>query len=202
MEYSVVEKNVLDIMGRTNFKNMSRGEVVSYASKLGDLRPEVAKEILAQYPQFVDLMKTILSDYKLEIDNIISSDDKSIDNYYEFVSRDQEESSKSRTEFFSLLSKIQSDFSKCLENPKLTNDQILEILQREMELAEMANKKDKEIRNHEEKIEEKVNSKDSEKRKFNWKLASAASLALIAAIGIGTTILGGDFNLNLPNNKA
>ena len=47
MEYTPMEKDVLDMMQRTDFKNISKGDVISFASKIGELRPEVAKEVLA-----------------------------------------------------------------------------------------------------------------------------------------------------------
>lgn len=47
-------------------------------SKIGELRPEVAKEVLVQFPEFVGLMKSALTEYKGMFDSIISSDDVSI----------------------------------------------------------------------------------------------------------------------------
>lgn len=52
MEYTSNEKQILSIMERTDFKNLSKRDVISFVSKLGELRPEVAKEVLAQYPEF------------------------------------------------------------------------------------------------------------------------------------------------------
>ena len=46
MEYTIEEKGILDLMGRTDFRNLSKGDVISYASKLAELRPEVAKNSL------------------------------------------------------------------------------------------------------------------------------------------------------------
>ena len=177
MEYTIEEKGILDLMGRTDFRNLSKGDVISYASKLAELRPEVARDVLAQYPQFVDLMKTALSEYRQEIDKIIENDDASIEHYYTYTEKDQAESSKSRTEYYDFLKQVQADYSKCLDNPNLTPEQMMEMLKEETKLAEMAAAKDKEIREHDEKIEEKVNAKDSEKRAFNWKLAGGASLS-------------------------
>lgn len=201
MEYTVEEKGILDLMERTDFRNLSKGNVISYASKLAELRPEVARDVLAQYPQFVDLMKTALSKYRQEIDKIIESDDASIEHYYTYAEKDQAESSKSRTEYYDFLKQVQADYSKCLDNPNLTPEQMMEMLKEETKLAEMAAAKDKEIREHDEKIEEKVNAKDSEKRAFNWKLAGGASLALAVTVGIAASALGGDFNFKLPTKK-
>ena len=84
MEYTPIEKDVLAMMQRTDFKNMniSKGDVISFASKIGKLRHEVAKEVLAQFPEFVGLMKSSLTEYKGMLDTIVSSDDASIKEYY------------------------------------------------------------------------------------------------------------------------
>jgi hypothetical protein len=201
MEYTVEEKGILDSMGRTDFRNLSKGDVISYASKLAELRPEVARDVLTQYPQFVDLMKTALLEYRQEINKIIDSDDASIEHYYSYAEKDQAESSNSRTEYYDFLKHVQADYSKCLDNPNLTPEQMMEILKEETKLAEMAAAKDKEIREHDEKIEEKINAKDSEKRAFNWKLAGGASLALAVTVGIAASVLGGDINFKLPIKK-
>lgn len=50
MEYTPTEKEVLFLMKRTNFKNISKGDVISFTSKIGELRTEVAKEVIAQFP--------------------------------------------------------------------------------------------------------------------------------------------------------
>ena len=62
MEYTPMEKEVLSIMKRTDFKNLSKMDVISFASKLGELRPEVAKEVLAQYPEFIRMMQSTLTE--------------------------------------------------------------------------------------------------------------------------------------------
>ena len=49
MEYTSNEKQILSLMERTDFKNISKSDVISFASKLGELRPEVAKEVLVKY---------------------------------------------------------------------------------------------------------------------------------------------------------
>ena len=39
MEYTPMQKDVLAMMQRTDFKNISKGDVISFASKIGELRP-------------------------------------------------------------------------------------------------------------------------------------------------------------------
>ena len=43
MEYTDDEHKILSIMKRTDFKNISKSDVISFASKIEELRPEVAK---------------------------------------------------------------------------------------------------------------------------------------------------------------
>lgn len=82
MEYTPIEKQALDMMKRTDFKNLSKTDVLSIASKLSELRPDVAKEVIAQFPEFVKLIQSSMSEYKDILGNIISSDDESIKQVY------------------------------------------------------------------------------------------------------------------------
>lgn len=201
MEYTPMEKDVLSLMQRTDFKNLSKNDIISFASKLGELRPEVAKELLAHYPEFVDLMKSTLTEYKSMLDAIIESDDESLKGYYSIAEKEMDSAADSRKQFYDLVRQVQADCSKCLENPNLPPETIMEILNRETELAKMAAEKDKEIRDQEKEIEDKVNKKDTEKREFNWKLVGSISFAIVAVAGISAGVLGGKFDIKLPKKS-
>lgn len=198
MEYTPVEQDVLDLMKRTDFKNISKGEIISFASKLGELRPEVAKEVLIQFPEFVGLMKTALTEYKGMLDEIISSDDNSINAYYGIANKEMDSAGDSRKQFYEFVKQVQADCSKLLDNPNLSPEMIMEILNREDELVKLANEKDTEIREQEKEIEDKANKKDTEKREFNWKLVGGISFAVAAVAGISAGVLGGKFDFKLP----
>ena len=75
MQYTDIEKQTLDMLQRTDFKNISKNEVVSIFSQLSQPRPEVATEVLAQFPEFVKLVQSSMSEYKEILSNIIASDD-------------------------------------------------------------------------------------------------------------------------------
>lgn len=201
MEYTQRERDVLAMMKRTDFKNLSKGDVISFASKIGELRPEVAKEVLAQFPEFVGLMKSALTEYKGMLDTIISSDDESIKEYYGIANKEMDSAAESRKQFYDFVKQVQGDCSKILDNPNLPPEIMIEILNREVELAKMANEKDTEIRGQEKEIEDKVNKKDSEKREFNWKLVGGISIALIMVAGVSAGVLGGKFDLKLPKKS-
>lgn len=73
MEYTAFEQNLLSALQRTNFKNLPKADFISFSSQLGQVRPEVAKEILAQFPQLVNLLISTTREYMEVIDKIIHS---------------------------------------------------------------------------------------------------------------------------------
>lgn len=83
MEYNDIEKQTLDMLQRTDFKNLSKNEIVGFVSKLSEMRPEVAKDIIAQFPELTSFMKSTLVEYKEMLEGVIKSDDTSIENYYD-----------------------------------------------------------------------------------------------------------------------
>lgn len=201
MEYTPMEKDILAMMQRTDFKNISKGDVISFASKLAELRPEVAKEVLAQFPEFVGLMKSTLTEYRGMLDTIVSSDDASIKEYYGVVNKEMDQAADSRKQFYDFVKQVQADYGELLDNPNLLPEMMIEILNREAELVKMANEKDTEIRQQEKEIEYKANKKDSEKRDFNWKLVGSISFALMTVVGISAGVLGGKLDLKLTKKN-
>lgn len=51
-----------------------------------------------------------------------------------------------RKQFYDFVKQVQADCSKLLDNPNLSPEMMMEILNREAELVKMANEKDTEIR--------------------------------------------------------
>lgn len=198
MEYTSNEKQILSLMERTDFKNLSKSDVISFVSKLGELRPEVAKEVLAQYPEFGGLLKAVLNEYKGMLDTIVASDNESLKEYYSIANKEIDSAVDSRRLFYDFVKQVQADYSKCLDNPNLSPEMIMEILNRQSDLVKMANEKDAEIREQEKEIEDNVNRKETEKRDFNWKLVGGISAALITVVGVSAGVLGGKFDIKLP----
>ena len=201
MQYTDVEKQVLSLMERTDFKNLSKSDVISYASKLNELRPEVATQVLAQFPELAGLIKSSLSEYKDILEKIVSSDDESTNQVYGILNKELESAGESRREYIEFADKVRADLSKCLDNPELTPEQQKEIRDQEMEILRMVDKKDSEIREKEMESAHIADKKDSEKKAFNWKVIGAASFAVLTAIGIGAGALGGNFNVKLPKKS-
>ena len=198
MEYTNTEKQFLELLDRTNFKNLSKNDVITYASKLNELRPEVATQVIAQYPEFMGLMQSSLSEYRGMIEKLIESDDSSINYVYDIAEKNLDNANKGRNLFYDCANKVLSDCGKILDNPTLTAEEQREIREPEMEILRMVDNKDKEIRDKEMDTLRTVDKKDSEKRAFNWKTITAVSTVLIVVAGVSGAMLGGNFNFKLP----
>lgn len=201
MEYNALEKQTLDILGRTDFKAIKKDETVSITSMLSNMRPEVAKEAIKQFPELANLLKSSLSECKEMLSKIVESDDDSVQHVYGSADKAMDDATLGRTEFMAFAEKVRDDYSKCLDNENLTLEEKSEILKGEMEILKMMDSKEKEVRAQQERILSTVDNKDSEKRQFNWKLVGAASMALVTVIGVGAAALGGKVNLKLPKKS-
>lgn len=201
MEYTDMEKQVLSLMERTDFKHLSKSDVISYASKLNELRPEVATQVLAQYPELAKLIQSSMVEYRDMLGKVLESDNESTSQVYAILNQELEGASESRKQYIEFADKVRSDLSKCLDQPNLTPEERKEILKQEMEIFRMVDSKDKEIREQEENAVHTAEKKDTEKKGFNWKLVCAASAVVITAVGIGASALGGNFDIKLPKKQ-
>lgn len=138
MNYTLAEKRVLSMMKRTNFKNISKNEIVSIASDLSKLRPDVAKEIIAQFPEFATLARDTMIEYKNIIERVIESDDASLNRFYDIANQ------------------VLDDCRKMLEKPDITADEYNKIFDREMEILRLVAAKDTEKRRFNEKLTQVV----------------------------------------------
>ena len=201
MEYTDKEKEIMALVDCTDFRNLSKSDFISYASKLNELRPEVAAQVIAQYPEYVNFVHSCLSEYKGVLDAIIASDDTNLKQTFDLIQQEIEHSNQSRNQYIQFAEKVQTDCSKCLDNPDMTPEQRQEIIDREIEIMKMVDQKDTEARQQEQSAVQEAEQKDSEKRMFNWKVIGSASFLVLTAVGIGTAVLGGKFNIKLPTKK-
>lgn len=201
MEYNQIEKNLLEEMQRHDFRNIKKSELLHIASCFQDVRPEVAKEILNHFPEFTDLMKSLMIEYKEVIDKFIASDDESLKLYFNLLNKESDNNIKISEEFFSFVKKVRDDCVNLLENPNLPPEIYMEVLNREMELVEAINKKDSEIRQFQKELEEQAYKKDSEKRAFNLKCIGGVGMVVLAIAGVTIGALGGKVDFKLPNKN-
>lgn len=142
-----------------------------------------------------------MAEYKGILADVIASDDKSIEHFYDVMDKEMDAIDNGREQFYGFASKVHDDLSIWLENPNLTPEEHKEIREQEMEILRMVNQKDSEMHEKEMEIVTKVDEKDTQKRSFNWKTISEASTVVIMAVGIGASVLGGNFNLKLPKKS-
>ena len=201
MEYTETERQTLDILGRTDFKAIKKGEIVSIASLLSSLRPEVAKSAIEHFPELADLLKVSISEYRDMLDKVIESDNASIQHVYGDADKAMDDAAIGREQFLQFAEKVRADYGKCLDRDNITPEERADILKSEMEILRMADTKEKEVREQQEKVVNIIDHKDTEKRLFNWAIIGAASTALIFVVGMGFAALGGKVDLKLPIKK-
>lgn len=200
MEYPAEAQKILDIMNRTDFKNIKKNEVISLVSKLNDLNPDVAREIIAQFPEVAEMLKVAISEYTENIKNILESNEKSSDKYFEINKKGVDSSEDSKAIFIEMANKVLEDLSKVSDDSSLSFEQRIEIFNREKEVLELVNEKQKETFEEHKYYENKASEKDSENKQFNWKMLGVASIAVASLVGAGVAALsGGEFKLKLPS---
>lgn len=201
MEYTKNEKQIHPLMERTDFRNLSKYDVSSYASKINELRPEVAQQVIAQFTEMAKLKQSTMVEYKDFLEKIVASDDESTNQVYGIIDKEVDSASDSRKEYKEYADKILADLSKCLDNPNLTPEQQKDIFDRQMEIFHAVGKKDTEIREHEMEMARMADKKDTEKKEFNWNVLLAACIFVLIAVGIGTVALGGKYDFKLPKKS-
>lgn len=72
------EQKVLDKLGIEDFRHLTKDKVVEFISLIPEMDPEVAKAAIVQFPEFAGTMKSIMIDYKQEIETAIKSNDNSM----------------------------------------------------------------------------------------------------------------------------
>ena len=202
MEYNNAELLALNLMERTDFKNIKRNEMASFASMLAELRPDVAKEIIAKFPELADFMKTTLVEYRTILENIIKADDGSLNNYYKINHEGLDDIKDARIYYKDICEKVLTNLDKLLDDDDLSVEESLKIINQQKEILELVNKHDEMDFEQEKYYEEKANIKDSEKRQFSWKTIGTISGAIVGVAVITVAALsGGNINLKLPDKK-
>ena len=197
MEYNNAELLALNLMERTDFKNIKRN-----ASMLAELRPDVAKEIIAKFPELADFMKTTLVEYRTILENIIKADDGSLNNYYKINHEGLDDIKDARIYYKDICEKVLTNLDKLLDDDDLSVEESLKIINQQKEILELVNKHDEMAFEQEKYYEEKANIKDSEKRQFSWKTIGTISGAIVGVAVITVAALsGGNINLKLPDKK-
>ena len=76
------EKKVLKTLGIVDFRHLTKNKVISMASMLDKMDPEVAIKAMEQFPEFSTTTKEILNDFKDTLDKGLESNKESVQAYY------------------------------------------------------------------------------------------------------------------------
>lgn len=126
MNRPLTEQKVLRKLNIEDFRHLTKDKVITMASMLDKMDPEVAKKALEQFPEFSNTAKEMLIGYKDTLDKGLESNRESVQSYYD--------SCKSIIE---VLQKQLDDENLSFEEKKYIFDKMLEI-------SEMMGEKDSE----------------------------------------------------------
>ena len=112
----LTEQKVLRKLNIEDFRHLTKDKVITMASMLDKMEPEVAKKALEQFPEFSNTAKEMLVGYKDTLDKGLESNRESVQSYYD--------SCKSIIE---VLQKQLDDENLSFEERKYIVDKMLEI---------------------------------------------------------------------------
>lgn len=165
MSNQLTEQQVLNQLNIPSFRHITKDKVMTFASMLQNMEPEVAKKALEQFPEFAKMTLEVMREYKVVFDKALEDNAASVKQCYD------------------IYSVVLETLKNCVEKEDLPFDEKKYYLEKMMEITKMAE------------------SKDMDNKKFNWKIVSAGAVAVIAVVGIGASILGGNTNIKIPKLK-
>ena len=83
MGRTLSEAQVLKKLDIADFRHMTKDKVMSMATMLDKMDPEVAKKALEQFPEFASTMRQILSDFKKSLDEGMRQNAEGVKSYYD-----------------------------------------------------------------------------------------------------------------------
>lgn len=126
MNKSMTEQKVLKKLGIEDFRYLTKDKVITMASMLDKMDPEVAKKALEQFPEFASTTKEMLVEYKEILDKGLESNKESVHAYYDTCN--------------SIIASLQ----KQLEDENLSFEERKYIIDRMLEVSKMMGEKDSE----------------------------------------------------------
>lgn len=126
MSRALTEEQVLKKLGIPNFRYMTKEKVVSFATMLPQIDPEVAKKLLDQFPEF---SKSVLEIAK---------------NYKDTLEKGLEENSSSTKICYETCNAIINSLTKLLEKQDLSHEERSDVINKMIELSKMVHEKDTE----------------------------------------------------------
>lgn len=130
MSEQLTEKEVLKKLGISDFRHLSKNNVVQFASMLSEMNPEVAKKAIEQFPNFAMVCKDAFSQYGKTLKKAMESNKEGAKEAY-----------ASYKTIMDVLSKLASKEDISFEERKYYLEQMKEIAEKVNEF----NKRDKDF---------------------------------------------------------
>lgn len=83
MNRPLTEQKVLRKLNIEDFRHLTKNKVITMASMLDKMDPEVAKKALEQFPEFSNTVKEMLIGYKDTLDKSLEANRESVQSYYD-----------------------------------------------------------------------------------------------------------------------
>lgn len=83
MGRTLSEQKVLKKLGIDDFRHLTKDKVISMASMLDKMDPEVAKKAIEQFPDFSNTMKEVFAELKSSLDAALVNNAESVQSFYE-----------------------------------------------------------------------------------------------------------------------
>ena len=83
MARTLSEAQVLKKLDIVDFRHLTKEKVMSMATMLDKMDPEVAKKALEQFPEFANTMRQILSEYKQSLNEGMQQNAEGVKSYYD-----------------------------------------------------------------------------------------------------------------------
>lgn len=126
MNNQLTEQKVLDQLNIPNFRHITKDKVMTFASMLQNMEPEVAKKALEQFPEFAKMTLEVMREYKSVLEKSLDANSASSQQCYEIYN--------------TVLDALKS----CLDKEDLSFEEKKYYLDGMMEIAKMAESKDSE----------------------------------------------------------
>lgn len=126
MDRPMTEQKVLRRLKIEDFRHLTKDKVITMASMLDKMDPDVAKKALEQFPEFATTTKEMLIEYKETLDKGLEANKESVQTYYDSCN--------------SIIVSLQ----KQLEDETLSFEERKYIIDRMLEVSRMMGEKDSE----------------------------------------------------------
>lgn len=126
MSNQLTEREVLQQLNIPDFRHITKDKIMTFASMLQNMEPEVAKKALEQFPEFAKMALEVLKDYR----NVM---EKTLDG-----------NSASSKQCYDIYNEVIDALKTCLAKGDLPFEEKKYYIEKMMEIAKMAESKDTE----------------------------------------------------------